>query len=69
MFSIVIKIKLQHEVNKTSGRTEFGEALETTTVREVKEEMGLDIKELNLLATASWEDCFIEFSHGDKAFL
>lgn len=50
------------------GITELGESLETTAVREVKEETGLNIKELTLLGTTSGEDCFIEFPHGDKAF-
>ena len=50
------------------GITELGESLETTAVREAKEETGLNIKELTLLGTTSGEDCFIEFPHGDKAF-
>ena len=50
------------------GITELGESLETTAVREAKEESGLDIKGLELLGTTSGKDCFIEFPHGDKAF-
>ena len=50
------------------GITELGESLETTAVREAKEETGLDINELRLLGTTSGKNCFIEFPHGDKAF-
>jgi ADP-ribose pyrophosphatase YjhB (NUDIX family) len=50
------------------GITELGEALEQTTVREAKEETGLDIKNLNFLGTTSGEDCYMEFPNGDKAY-
>ncbi|WP_035287783.1 NUDIX hydrolase [Clostridium sp. KNHs214] len=50
------------------GITELGEALEDTAIREVKEESGLDIKDLNLLGTTSGENCYIDFPNGDKAY-
>lgn len=50
------------------GITELGEALEDTAIREVKEETGLHIKDLNLLGTTSGESCYIDFPNGDKAY-
>lgn len=50
------------------GITELGEALEDTAIREVKEESGLDIKDLNLLGTTSGKNCYIDFPNGDKAY-
>lgn len=50
------------------GITELGESLEETAIRETKEEIGLDIKELSLLGTTSGKECYIDFPNGDKAY-
>lgn len=50
------------------GITELGESLEDSAIREVKEETGLEIKELGLLGTTSGKNCFMKFPHGDEAY-
>lgn len=47
------------------GAVELGESIEETTVREIKEETGLDIKVEYLIGVYS--KYFIEYSNGDKA--
>ena len=47
------------------GMVEFGESVEETAVREVKEESGLDVKVNSLYGVYS--KYFAEFTNGDKA--
>ncbi len=69
------QVLLQHRRNGNSGKwgliggiTELGESLENTAKREAFEETGLNIKHLNLVATHSGEESFIEVENGDKFY-
>jgi len=69
------QVLLQHRKSGNSGKwgliggiTELGESLEDTAKREAFEESGLSINHLNLVATHSGEEAFIEVENGDQFY-
>ncbi|WP_328237990.1 NUDIX hydrolase [Shouchella miscanthi] len=50
------------------GLMELGESLEQTAVREVKEETGLDVRNLQLLGIFSGETYHFTFDNGDEIY-
>lgn len=66
------KLLLQHRNDGSwslpGGLMELGESLEETARREVKEETGLDIGELELLDVFSGAEYFLKLSNGDELF-
>ncbi|AIC93510.1 NUDIX hydrolase [Shouchella lehensis] len=50
------------------GLMELGESLEQTAIREVKEETGLDVKDLQLLGVFSGEAYHFTFDNGDELY-
>lgn len=50
------------------GLMELGESTEDTARREVKEETGLTIGELNLIGVFSGPDCFLKVPNGDEFY-
>lgn len=50
------------------GLMELGESLEDTAKREVQEETGLAITDLQLLGVFSGPDCYLKVSNGDELY-
>ncbi|MBM7661095.1 8-oxo-dGTP pyrophosphatase MutT (NUDIX family) [Bacillus mesophilus] len=66
------ELLLQHRTDGDwglpGGNTEVGERLEETARREVKEETGLDIGELDLLGVFSGKDYYLKLNNGDELY-
>ncbi len=66
------ELLLQHRTDGgwglPGGLMELGESLEETARREVKEETGLIIGELELLGVFSGEDYFLKVANGDELY-
>ncbi|MFD1738049.1 NUDIX hydrolase [Bacillus salitolerans] len=66
------QILLQHrhdgDWGLPGGLMELGESLEDTARREVKEETGLDIGELELLGVFSGPDYYLKLPNGDELY-
>jgi ADP-ribose pyrophosphatase YjhB (NUDIX family) len=50
------------------GLMEPGESFEATGRREVHEELGLTLRELNLLSVFSGPECYFRYDHGDEVY-
>lgn len=57
-----------HEWSFAGGIMEPGETIEETTRREVREEVGIDLQELELLGVFSGSDFFWTYPNGDEVF-
>ncbi|WP_246941986.1 NUDIX hydrolase [Bacillus pinisoli] len=66
------QLLLQHRTDGSwglpGGIMELGESLEETARREVKEETGLDIGELELLGIFSGQDYYLKVANGDELY-
>jgi ADP-ribose pyrophosphatase YjhB (NUDIX family) len=67
------KILLQHRTDEDNwcvpgGVMEIGETFEETAKREVLEETGLQVKEIQLFGIYSGETCFVTYPNGDKVY-
>lgn len=66
------EVLLQHRTDGgwglPGGLMELGESLEETARREVKEETGLIIDELELIGVFSGEDYFLKVANGDELY-
>lgn len=66
------EVLLQHRTDGgwglPGGLMELGESMEETARREVKEETGLTIGELELIGVFSGEDYFLKVANGDELY-
>ncbi|WP_370452926.1 NUDIX hydrolase [Sporosarcina sp. BI001-red] len=67
------ELLLQHRIDEDSwcipgGVMELGETFEETAKREALEETGLSIDRMELFGMYSGEDCYAEYSNGDKVY-
>ena len=66
------ELLLQHRIDDAwglpGGNMEIGESLEETARREVKEETGLDIGELNLLGVFAGKEYYLKLYNGDELY-
>ncbi len=66
------QLLLQHRYDGSwglpGGLMEMGESLEETAQREVKEEVGLEIKELELINICSGKEFYLKLAHGDELY-
>lgn len=72
IFNETKQLLLQHRYDGSwglpGGLMELGESLEETARREVKEEVGLDIGELELIEVCSGKDFYLKLAHGDELY-
>lgn len=67
------QLLLQHRTDEDSwcipgGMMELGETFEETAKREVFEETGLAVEQLELFGIYSGEDCFSKYPNGDQVY-
>lgn len=67
------QILLQHRLDVDNwcipgGLMELGETFQQTAIREVFEETGLEVYNLELFGIYSGKDCFVEYPNKDKAY-